>query len=173
MVIKLIGQLIWEAVIVPTIRFVIQYLPMILGSISVMKLSTNYWLTFMIQRNVLLEWLSWYIPTILIISFIFGIIAPKVNKIHPYWMVAALFFSIIMMRSGVAGVGVALYAGVAPTNFDVVTASVFAVLSIYFVALMVQRAWVEILPKRKKWWFIPLLLPWKEVTIMGDVFVVD
>lgn len=150
MVIKLIGQLIWEAVIVPTIRFVIQYLPMILGSISVMKLSTNYWLTFMIQRNVLLEWLSWYIPTILIISFIFGIIAPKVNKIHPYWMVAALFFSIIMMRSGVAGVGVALYAGVAPTNFDVVTASVFAVLSIYFVALMVQRAWVEILPKRKK-----------------------
>ena len=150
MVIKLVAQLIWEAVILPVIRFIIGYLPMILGSISIMKLSTNYWLTFMIHRNTLLEWLSWYIPTILIISFIFGMISPKVNKIHPYWMVAALFFSLVMMRSGVAGVGVALYEGVAPTNFDIVTASVFAVLSIYFVALMLQRAWVEILPKRKK-----------------------
>lgn len=150
MVIKLIGQLIWEAVILPAIRFIIGYLPMILGSISVMKLSTNYWLTFMIERNLLLEWLGWYIPTILVISFIFGVISSKVNKIHPYFMVAALFFSIIMMRSGVAGVGVALYAGVAPTNFDIVTASFFAVLSIYIVALMLQRAWVEVLPKRKQ-----------------------
>ena len=150
MVIKLVAQLIWEAAILPAIRFMIGYLPMILGSISIMKLSTNYWLTFMIQRNTLLEWLSWYIPTILIISFIFGGISPKVNKIHPYWMVAALFFSLVMMRSGVAGVGVALYEGATPTNFDIVTASVFAVLSIYFVALMLQRAWVEVLPKRKK-----------------------
>ena len=149
MVIKLVAQLIWEAAILPAIRFTIGYLPMLLGSISIMKLSTNYWLTFMIQRNVLLDWLSWYIPTILIISFIFGMIAPKVSKIHPGWMVAALAFSIVMMRSGVAGVGVALYEGVAPTNFDIATASIFAVLSIYCVALMLQRAWVEVLPKRK------------------------
>ena len=150
MVIKLIVQLIWEAAILPTIRFIIWYLPMLLGSIAVMKLSTNYWLTFMIERNLLLEWLGWYIPTILVISFTFGVIASKVSKIHPYWMVASLFFSLVMMRSGVAGVGVALYEGVAPTNFDIATASVFAVLSIYFVTLMVQRAWVEVLPKRKK-----------------------
>ena len=149
MVIKLVAQLIWEAAILPAIRFTIGYLPMLLGSISIMKLSTNYWLTFMIQRNVLLDWLSWYIPTVLIIGFTFGVIATKVSKIHPYWMVAALFFSLVMMRSGVAGVGVALYEGVAPMNFDVVTASLFAVLTIYFVALMLQRAWVEILPKRK------------------------
>lgn len=150
MVIKLVAQLVWEAAILPSIRFMIGYLPMILGSISIMKLSTNYWLTFMIERNLLLEWLGWYIPTVLIIGFTFGVIAPKVNKIHPYWMVAALFFSVIMMRSGVAGVGVALYAGATPTNFDIATASIFAVLSIYCVALMLQRAWVEILPKRKK-----------------------
>ena len=150
MVIKLVAQLIWEAAILPTIRFIIWYLPMLLGSIAVMKLSTNYWLTFMIERNLLLEWLGWYIPTILVISFTFGVIASKVSKIHPYWMVAALAFSLVMMRSGVAGVGVALYEGVAPTNLDIVTASVFAVLSIYFVALMLQRAWVEVLPKRKK-----------------------
>ena len=149
MVIKLVAQLIWEAAILPAIRFTIGYLPMLLGSISIMKLSTNYWLTFMIQRNVLLDWLSWYIPTVLIIGFTFGVIATKVSKIHPYWMVAALFFSLVMMRSGVAGVGVALYEGVAPMNFDVVTASLFAVLTIYFVALMLQRAWVEILPNRK------------------------
>ena len=150
MVIKLFVQLIWEAAILPAIRFTIKYLPSILGSISVMKLSTNYWLTFMIERNLLIEWLGWYIPTILIISFVFGMIAPKANKIHPCFMIVSLLFSIIMMRSGVAGVGVALYAGVAPTNFDIVTASFFAVLSIYIVALMLQRAWVEILPKRKK-----------------------
>lgn len=150
MVIKLVAQLILEAAILPAIRFTIWYLPMILGSISIMKLSTNYWLRFMIERNLLLEWLGWYIPTVLTIGFIFGVIATKVSKIHPYFMVAALFFSLVMMRSGVAGVGVALYAGVAPTNFDIVTASVFAVLSIYFVALMFQRAWVEVLPKRKK-----------------------
>lgn len=150
MVIKLIAQLIWEAAVLPTIRFIIGYLPMILGSISIMKLSTNYWLTFMIERNKLLEWLGWYIPTVLVIGFIFGVIAPKVSKIHPAWMVASLFFSIVMMRSGVAGVGVALYANVTPTNFDIATASIFAVLSIYCVALMCQRAWVEILPKRKK-----------------------
>lgn len=150
MVIKLVAQLIWEAVILPTIRFVIQYLPMILGSVAVMKLSTNYWLTFMIERNLLLEWLSWYIPTVLVLGFAFGVIAPKANKIHPCFMIVSLFFSIIMMRSGVAGVGVALYAGVAPTNFDIVTASFFAVLSIYIVALMLQRAWVEVLPKRKQ-----------------------
>lgn len=150
MVIKLTLQLIWEAAMLPAIRFTIWYLPMILGSISIMKLSTNYWLRFMIERNLLLEWLGWYIPTVLIIGFTFGVIATKVSKIHPYFMVAALFFSLVMMRSGVAGVGVALYEGVAPTNFDVVTASLFAVLTIYFVALMLQRAWVEVLPKRKK-----------------------
>lgn len=150
MVIKLFAQLVWEAAILPTIRFVIQYLPMILGSISIMKLSTNYWLTFMIQRNLLLEWLGWYIPTVLVMGFAFGVITPKVNKIHPCFMIVSLLFSIIMMRSGVAGVGVALYAGVAPTNFDIITASFFAVLSIYIVALMLQRAWVEVLPKRKQ-----------------------
>lgn len=150
MVIKLVAQLVWEAAILPSIRFMIGYLPMILGSISIMKLSTNYWLTFMIERNLLLEWLGWYIPTVLVMGFVFGVITPKVNKIHPCFMIVSLLFSIIMMRSGVAGVGVALYAGVAPTNFDINTASFFAVLSIYIVALMLQRAWVEVLPKRKQ-----------------------
>jgi hypothetical protein len=37
--------------------------------------------------------------------------------------------------------------------------------------LMLQRVWVETLPRRKHWVLTPLLVL-KEVAIMGDIFVV-
>lgn len=172
MVIKLTLQLIWEAAILPVIRFIIGYIPMIVGVFVAMEDTIKYFLSSMVQYG-LLEWLVWYIPAILIVSLTFGVMASNVKKIHPIAMAAMLIASLFVMNIGASGIKLSLFYNETPTALDAVTASVSAVTTFYCIALMCQRAWVEILPKRKKWWVIPLLLPWKEVTIMGDVFVVD
>lgn len=172
MVIKLTLQLIWEAAILPVIRFIIGYIPMIVGVFVAMEDTIKYFLSSMVQYG-LLEWLVWYIPAILIVSLTFGVMASNVKKIHPIAMAAMLIASLFVMNIGASGIKLSLFYNETPTALDAVTASVSAVTAFYCIALMCQRAWVEILPKRKKWWVIPLLLPWKEVTIMGDVFVVD
>lgn len=172
MVIKLTLQLIWEAAILPAIRFIIGYIPMIAGVFVAMEDTIKFFLSSMVQYG-LLEWLVWYIPAILLVSLTFGVMASNVKKIHPIMMVIMLIAALFVMNIGASGIKMSLYFNETPTSLDAITASVSAVVSFYCIALMLQRAWVEILPKRKKWWFIPLLLPWKEVTIMGDVFVVD
>lgn len=172
MVIKLTLQLIWEAAILPVIRFIIGYIPMIVGVFVAMEDTIKYFLSSMVQYG-LLEWLVWYIPAILIVSLTFGVMASNVKKIHPIAMAAMLIASLFVMNIGASGIKLSLFYNETPTALDAVTASVSAVTTFYCIALMCQRAWIEILPKRKKWWVIPLLLPWKEVTIMGDVFVVD
>lgn len=147
--IKLVAQLLWEAAVLPAIRFIIGYLPMILGSIAVMKLSTNYWLTFMIEKQ-LFEWFDWYIPTILVLTLAFGVLAQNAKKIHPAGMVLMLVSSLVIMQLGVTGMQISLYLNKIPNLLDSVLAAVFAVSAIYSVALMIQRAWMGFLPKRRK-----------------------
>ena len=149
MIIKLATQVVWEAAVLPTIRFTIGYLPMILGSIAIMKLSTNYWLTFMIEKQ-LLEWFDWYIPTILVLTLAFGVLAQNARKIHPAGMTLMLVSSLVIMQLGVTGMQISLYLNKIPDLLDSVLASTFAVSAIYSVALMVQRAWMGFLPKRRK-----------------------
>lgn len=149
MVIKLIGQLIWEAAILPTIRFIIGYLPMIVGVFIAMEDTIKYFLSSMVQYG-LLEWLVWYIPAILIVSLTFGVMASNVKKIHPIAMAMMLIAALLIMNIGASGIKVSLFYNETPTALDAVTASVSAVVSFYCIALMCQRAWVEILPKRKK-----------------------
>lgn len=149
MIIKLATQVVWEAAVLPAIRFTIGYLPMILGSIAIMKLSTNYWLTFMIEKQ-LLEWFDWYIPTILVLTLAFGVLAQNARKIHPAGMVLMLVSSLVIMQLGVTGMQISLYLNKIPDLLDSVLASTFAVSAIYSVALMIQRAWMGFLPKRRK-----------------------
>ena len=146
---KFIGKLIWEAVALPCIRFTIGYLPMILGSVAVVKLSTIYWLTFMIEKN-LAEWLDWYIPAILVLTLAFGVLAQNARKIHPAGLVLMLISSLIIMQLGVTGMQFSLYLNEIPKLLDSVLASIFAVISIYSTAMMIQRAWMGFLPKRRK-----------------------
>ena len=147
--VKLFAQLIWEAVVLPCIRFIIGYIPMIVGVFVAMEDTIKYFVTSMTQYG-LLEWLVWYIPAILIVSLTFGVMASNVKKIHPIAMAAMLITALFVMNLGASGIKMALYFNETPTALDAVTASVSAVVSFYCIALMCQRAWVEILPKRKK-----------------------
>ena len=149
MVIKLVAQLIWEAVILPVIRFIIGYLPMIVGVFVTMEDTIKYFLSSMVQYG-LLEWLVWYIPTVLLVSLTFGVMASNVKKIHPIAMAAMLIAALFIMNIGASGIKLSLFYNETPTALDAITASVSAVVSFYCIALMCQRAWVEILPKRKK-----------------------
>ena len=149
MVIKLVAQLIWEAVILPVIRFIIGYLPMIVGVFVTMEDTIKYFLSSMVQYG-LLEWLVWYIPAVLLVSLTFGVMASNVKKIHPIAMAAMLIAALFIMNIGASGIKLSLFYNETPTALDAVTASVSAVVSFYCIALMCQRAWVEILPKRKK-----------------------
>ena len=149
MVIKLVAQLIWEAVILPVIRFIIGYLPMIVGVFVTMEDTVKYFITSMVQYG-LLEWLVWYIPAILIVSLTFGVMASNVKKIHPIAMAAMLIAALFVMNLGASGIKLSLFYNETPTSLDAITASVSAVVSFYCISLMCQRAWVEILPKRKK-----------------------
>ena len=149
MVIKLVAQLVWEAVILPVIRFIIGYLPMIVGVFVTMEDTVNYFLSSMVQYG-LLEWLVWYIPAILIVSLTFGVMASNVKKIHPIAMAAMLIAALFIMNIGASGIKLSLFYNETPTALDAISASVSAVVSFYCIALMCQRAWVEILPKRKK-----------------------
>lgn len=149
MVIKLTLQLIWEAAILPVIRFIIGYIPMIVGVFVAMEDTIKYFLSSMVQYG-LLEWLVWYIPAILIVSLTFGVMASNVKKIHPIAMAAMLIASLFVMNIGASGIKLSLFYNETPTALDAVTASVSAVTTFYCIALMCQRAWIEILPKRKK-----------------------
>lgn len=147
--VKLFAQLIWEAAILPCIRFIIRYIPMIVGVFVAMEGTIRYFLSSMVQYG-LLEWLVWYIPSILIVSLTFGVMASNVKKIHPIAMAAMLIAALFVMNLGASGIKLSLFYNETPTALDAVTASVSAVVSFYCIALMCQRAWVEILPKRKK-----------------------
>lgn len=147
--VKLFAQLVWEAAILPCIRFIIRYIPMIVGVFVTMEDTIKYFITSMVQYG-LLEWLVWYIPAILIVSLTFGVMASNVKKIHPIAMAAMLIAALLIMNIGASGIKVSLFYNETPTALDAVTASVSAVVSFYCIALMCQRAWVEILPKRKK-----------------------
>lgn len=149
MIIKLALQLIWEAAILPCIRFIIRYIPMIVGVFVTMEDTIKYFLSSMIQYG-LLEWLVWYIPAILLVSLTFGVMASNVKKIHPIAMAMMLIASLFIMNIGASGIKLSLFYNETPTALDAVTASVSAVTAFYCIALMCQRAWVEILPKRKK-----------------------
>jgi hypothetical protein len=149
MVIKLFAQLVWEAAILPVIRFIIGYIPMIVGVFIAMEDTIKYFLSSMVQYG-LLEWLVWYIPAILLISLTFGVMASNVKKIHPIAMAMMLITSLFIMNIGASGIKLSLFYNETPTALDAVTASVSAVTAFYCIALMCQRAWVEILPKRKK-----------------------
>lgn len=149
MVIKLVAQLVWEAAILPCIRFIIRYIPMIVGVFVTMEDTVKYFLSSMVQYG-LLEWLVWYIPAILLVSLTFGVMASNVKKIHPIVMAMMLITSLFIMNIGASGIKLSLFYNETPTSLDAITASVSAVVSFYCIALMCQRAWVEILPKRKK-----------------------
>lgn len=147
--IKLATQLLWEAAILPSIRFIIGYLPMLVSIYLVMKLTVNFWLSFIIEKN-LLGWISWYIPAILIITFTFGVLSQNVKRIHPLGMVLMLITSLFIMQFGVSSMQFSLFYNKVPELSESVVAALFAVISIYTVALMAQRVWVGFLPKRKK-----------------------
>ena len=147
--VKFIGKLIWEAVALPCIRFIIGYLPMLAGVFVAMEGTIKYFITSMVKYG-LLEWLVCYIPAILIVSLTFGVMASNVKKIHPIAMTAMLIAALFVMYLGVSGIKLSLFYNETPTSLDTITASVSAVVSFYCIALMCQRAWVEILPKRKK-----------------------
>ena len=148
MVIKLFAQLVWEAAILPCIRFIIRYIPMIVGVFIAMEDTIKYFLSSMVQYG-LLEWLVWYIPAVLLVSLTFGVMASNVKKIHPIAMAAMLIAALFIMNIGASGIKLSLFYNETPTALDAITASVSAVVSFYCIALMCQRAWVEILPKRK------------------------
>lgn len=147
--VKLFAQLIWEAAILPVIRFIIGYLPMIVGVFVTMEDTIKYFLSSMVQYG-LLEWLVWYIPAVLLVSLTFGVMASNVKKIHPIAMAAMLISALFVMNLGASGIKLSLFYNETPTSLDAITASVSAVTAFYCIALMCQRAWVEILPKRKK-----------------------
>ena len=147
--VKLFAQLLWEAVVLPCIRFIIGYIPMIVGVFVAMEDTIKYFLSSMVQYG-LLEWLVWYIPAVLLVSLTFGVMASNVKKIHPIAMAAMLIAALFVMNLGASGIKLSLFYNETPTSLDAITASVSAVTAFYCIALMIQRAWVEILPKRKK-----------------------
>ena len=151
MVIKLTAQLILEAAILPTIRFLIWYLPFIGGVIAANMLTIKYFVANMIsnQADQLPGFLEWYIPLLLVASFCFGVMATKVKNIHPVVMFFMFLFSLLTMRMGVVDMQVAYYNGYTQMMFSMLAASVFAVVTIYCLALMLQRVWVKALSRRK------------------------
>lgn len=151
MVIKLVVQLIWEAAILPTIRFIVGYAPFIVGVNVANMLTIKYFIANMIlhQAGQLPEFLEWYIPILLIASFAFGVMATKCKNIHPVGMLFMLLFSLLMMRLGIADMQASFYRNWTPMLVSMLEASVFAVITIYCLSLMIQRAWVDVLPKRK------------------------
>ena len=114
-----------------------------------MEDTVKYFLSSMVQYG-LLEWLVWYIPAILLVSLTFGVMASNVKKIHPIAMATMLIAALFIMNLGASGIKLSLFYNETPTSLDAITASVSAVTAFYCIALMLQRAWVEILPKRKK-----------------------
>lgn len=152
MVIKLTAQLILEAVILPTIRFTIGYLPFICGVVAANMLTIKYFIGNMIsnQADQLPEFLEWYIPILLVLSFAFGVMFTRSKKIHPIGMFFMFLGSIIAMRCGVVDMQAAFYHSIKPDLLSMLVAAVFAVATIYSLSLMAQRAWVDILPRRKR-----------------------
>ena len=150
MMIKEVLQVIWEAVLLPTIRFIIGYAPMIAGVIAAKKVTIQYFVASMAKYDNFLEWLGLYIPSILIITIAFIVMGTKANKIHPVGMVLMLVVFLITMKIGVSEMQLSLYLSGTPTIFESVFTSVSAVASVYCVALMIQRAWMGFLPKRRK-----------------------
>lgn len=148
MVIKLTLQLVWEAAILPTIRFIIGYAPFIFGVIAANELSIKYFIANI--QDQLADFLGWYIPLLLVVSFAFGVMAPRVKKIHPIGMSLMFLGSIFAMRCGVVEMQTAFYHSETPDLSSMLVASVFAVATIYCVSLMMQRVWVDILPRRKR-----------------------
>lgn len=148
--IKEVSKVIWETLILPTIRFIIGYAPMIAGVIAAKKVTIQYFIFSMAQYSIFKEWVGWYIPSILIITIAFIVMASKANKIHPVGMVLMLVIFLITMGFGVSEMRISFFYGDPPTLIDSLLASVSAVASVYCVALMVQRAWADFLPKRKR-----------------------
>lgn len=148
--IRLVTELVWETVVLPTIRFIIGYAPMIISVIIAKEVSIQYFITAMVQYRIFAEWVGWYIPAILIASLVFGVMASSVKKVHPIAMALMLISSLVIMKFGVSEMQVSFFYGDPPMLIDSLLASVSAVVSVYCVALMVQRAWADFLPKRKR-----------------------
>lgn len=148
--IKLAAQLVWEVAVLPTIRFIIGYAPMIVSVIIAKEVSIQYFVFSMAQYSIFEEWLGLYIPAILIITIAFTVMATKVIKIHPVGIVLMLMVFLLLMKMGVSEMQISMYFSGAPTIFESLVTSVTAVASVYCVALMIQRAWMRFLPKRKR-----------------------
>lgn len=148
--IKLTAQLVWEVAVLPTIRFVIGYAPMLAGVVASMELSVKSFIISMMQYTIFDEWLGWYITTTLLVTLAFGVMATNVRKIHSIGMALILISSLIGMKWGVSEMQISFFYGDPPMLMDALSASIFAVVSVYCIALMVQKAWVDFLPKRKK-----------------------
>ena len=146
--IKLTAQLVLEAVLL-AIRFVIGYLPMMAGVIIAKEVSIQYFVFSMAQYSIFEEWLGWYIPAILITTIAFTVMA-KANKIHPAGMILMLIALLLLLKMGVSEMQISMYFSGTPTIFESLVTSVSAVASVYCIALMAQRAWWNILPKRKR-----------------------
>ena len=148
--IKLTAQLVWEVAILPAIRFIIGYAPMIAGIVASMELSVKSFIISMMQYTIFAEWLGLYITTTLLITLAFGVMATKSRRIHPVGMVLILVAFLLLLKMGVSEMQISMYFSGAPTIFESLVTSVSAVASVYCIALMAQRAWVNILPKRKR-----------------------
>ena len=148
--IKLTAQLVLEAVLLPAIRFVIGYLPMLAGVIIAKEVSIQYFIFSMAQYSIFEEWLGWYIPAILIATIAFTVMTTKANKIHPAGMILMLLAFLLLLKMGVSEMQISMYFSGTPTIFESLVTSVSAVASVYCIALMAQRAWGNILPKRKR-----------------------
>lgn len=148
--IKLTAQLVWEVAVLPTIRFIIGYAPMIAGIVAAMELSVKSFIISMMQCTIFDEWLGWYITTTLLVTLAFGVMATNVRKIHSIGMALILISSLIGMKWGVSEMQISFFYGDPPMLMDALSASIFAVVSVYCIALMVQKAWVDFLPKRKR-----------------------
>ena len=148
--IKLTAQLVWEEIVLPTIRFVIGYAPMIAGVAVAKEVTIQYFVTSMARYDIFLDWLAWYIPAILVMSLAFGVMATKSRRIHPVGIVLMLVAFLLLLKMGVSEMQISMYFSGTPTIFESLVTSVSAVASVYCIALMVQRAWANILPKRKK-----------------------
>ena len=149
MIIKLATQVVWEAAVLPAIRFTIGYMPMILGVEVAKDVTIQYFVTSMARYDILfIDWLAWYIPAILVMSLAFGV-ATK-SRIHPAGMVLMLVSSLVLCSWGVSEMQISMYFSGTPTIFEALVSSVSAVASVYCIALMAQRSWANILPKRKR-----------------------
>lgn len=148
--VKLVVEAIWEAVVLPCIRFIIGYLPMLAGVFVAMEGTIKYFVTSMMQYEIFEEWLGWYMPTILIVTIVFTVMATKASKIHSAVMILLLMVFLIAMKMGVSEMQISLYFDGTPTVFESLFTSVTAVSSVYCVALIIQRAWMGFLPKRRK-----------------------